>query len=304
MIKEFKGKNLYQGCAGEIRPHDLKNFDFARGYVVEEKYDGIWINISFDAKGKVRLISRTMKEKSNVQLESLRVYCEERFDLANSNIVGELAFGTQKGTEFAREAGHHKIDVFDILGLNGKSLIKDEIIKRKATLRGLIINRGIDSSWVNLASFDVVKKSADAQKMYDKIVDNGGEGIIVKNPMDMDYRFGKKSPLWYKVKKEVSMDYIIMGYSETESDDFRAKGWIGGLVCGLYEGEDLVKKVTVGSMDFEHREKFSKNKFKYIGKVVEVGGFEVFSSGSMRHPFFKTLRKDKRAEDCIWEVNK
>lgn len=53
-------------------------------------------------------------------------------------------------------------------------------------------------------------------------------------------------------------------------------------------------------MSDDQRLEFGKNGDAYIGKVVEVAGFEVFDSGSMRHPSFVRVRDDKDAKECVW----
>jgi ATP-dependent DNA ligase len=48
------------------------------------------------------------------------------------------------------------------------------------------------------------------------------------------------------------------------------------------------------------RKEISENKKKYIGTVVEINGFEIFKSGSTRHPSFNRFRDDKDSKDCTW----
>jgi len=297
-------KNYYQGCAGAIDPREIMNFDFKQSvYLAEQKYDGIYIQLVFDVNGKLKMISRNMKEKDNEQLESLRIYIEENLKLKDSVIVGELAFSTQAGTEYQKKYGHSKVDVFDILKYKGKELHEENVFARKEMLR--VICENLSGEYVKIAHCEISTEYENfnliVQKMFDDIVRNGGEGVIVKDCNDKDYIFGGKSKLWYKIKKLVSMDYIIVGYEDSESDKYKPKGWIKNIMCGLLEDGVLVEKVRVGSMTEEIRQEISENRTKYLGTVVEVHGFEIFKSGSIRHPSFLRFRDDKDTKDCTWE---
>lgn len=291
--------NFYQGCAGKISPFAIEDFDY-RNCVIEEKFDGIWCEVRYDSKSKVRLISRNGKSKDNEQLQSLIEYLEN-FELRDTSLIGELMFSSQRGTEYAKRYGHHKIFLFDVVKYRGHLVAGSEnILNRKQLLSDLI--KDADKTWVENGWWLHGKnvKAEKIKKLYEKVVAEGGEGLIVKDIEDNEYRYGGKSPYWYKIKKHVTMDYVIMGFSNTNSADFMAKGWIGGIVGGLFVNKELVKKVIVGSMTFEWREELSKNSHKYIGKVMEVGGFEIFKSGSIRHPYFLGIRNDKPAKDCTW----
>lgn len=303
-------KNYYQGLKSEIDPDEIENFSFTRGFVVEEKYDGIWCNHAFDEKGKVTLISRNMKEKENAQLVSLREYMADTFKIKNTCLAGELAFSTQAGTDYARKHGHHKTDLFDITVLKSKEIVTAKsLIERKEILHELFVKANPDPLWVVESPWKILTDASEVRALFDEVVARGGEGLCVKDPGDRAYRFGAKSPEWFKIKKLKEMDYVVMGYKDTNSADFASRGWIGSVICGLFVGGKLVDKVDVGGMTFQAREYISKNKKKLIGKVVTIRGNEVFKSGSMRHPRlmavdfepFFILRDDKEAKECVWD---
>lgn len=290
----------YQGCAGKINPQKIAEFNFnPEHHIIEEKYDGIWASVEYDKDGVVTLISRPGKKKDNEQLQSLIRYLQN-FGLKNTVLVGELAFGSQAAKEFSNKHGHHKIDLFDILKLKGEELYEYSLVVRKHQLSVLLHTHEADPLWVKNGEWVKAESAKFVQIKYDEVVAQGGEGLIVKDTRDRNYIFGGKSKLWYKIKKLVTMDYVIMGYSPTDSADFAARGWIGGIICGLYQEGELVEKVTLGSMTFQLREMFSKDKHKYIGQVLEVGGNEIFKSGALRHPFYKGLRDDKDPLECVW----
>jgi DNA ligase-1 len=80
------------------------------------------------------------------------------------------------------------------------------------------------------------------------------------------------------------------------------KGRMGAIVCGLYVRRKLVRKISVGGgFTDELREEIWKRCEDYIGRVIEVRGWQVFDSGSLRHPQFVRFRDDKKASDCKWE---
>jgi ATP-dependent DNA ligase len=299
--------NYYQGCDGHIDPREIMEFDFSKSvYLAEQKYDGIYCMLTFDSAGKLTLISRNMKEKTNEQLESLRSYLENYFQLKDSVINGELAFSTQAGTEYQKLFGHSKVDLFDILKYKGKELNTTPLIQRKLLLSSLVKK---DDEYIKLSpyicsTFEDGSIDKDFNKKvlswFNKLVKEGKEGLVIKDMNDTGYECGGKSKLWYKIKKLVSMDYIIMDYEDSESDKYKSKGWIKNIVCGLLVNGELVEKVRVGSMTEPIRKEISENKKKYIGTVVEINGFEIFKSGSTRHPSFNRFRDDKDSKDCTW----
>ena len=296
-------ENFYQGCDGAISPFAISDFDFSKGeYIAEQKYDGIWVNCHFDKDGKVTLWSRNVKEKDNKQLVSLREHLQEKLKLKDSVLVGELAFSSQAGTDLAKKLGHHKVDLFDVLKVNGRSLLEEKLLLRKGTLRDLLYDGGVDPSFAEMGWYQGVASAGRVEELYKDVVARGGEGLIIKDVNDEQYRLGGRSKLWYKIKKFLTNDYVIIGYTKTNSADFEQRGWIGGVVGGLYVDGKLVNKVTVGSMTFQWREEFSKNGDAYIGKVMEVGGFEIFKSGAMRHPSFIGMRPDKNPQECVWNA--
>ena len=293
--------NYYQGCKGEIDPRHIDQFNFAKGFIIETKYDGHWVAVIKEG-GVCRLVSRNGLVKTNEQLESLRKYAEEEMP-DDSVLVGEMMFGTEAGTREALELGHHKVYIFDILINEGVDLSGESLMERKKFLTQVFKERRFNSDWIDLAPYKIEFCGKKVASYFKKIVDAGGEGVIAKSLTEVEpYKFGGKTKHWYKIKKSTTMDYVIMGYRETNSEEFAKKGWIGAIVCGLYEKGKLVEKVDVGSMDFYTRGLVSKNQQQYIGRVVEVGGNDVTKTGSTRHPFFIRFREDKDPEQCVWPV--
>jgi ATP-dependent DNA ligase len=291
--------NYYQGCGGVIDPRNIDEFDFGKSdYLIEQKYDGIYIQLVFDDEGKLSLVSRNMKVKDNEQLESLRLYLEQNLNLKNSVINGELAFSTQAGTEYQKKYGHSKVDVFDILKFKNEELSTFPLLKRKEILHEIC--EKLNSEYIVEAKYIITKDSKIVKQWFDNIIANGGEGLVIKDLNDTNYVFGGKSNLWYKIKKLIDMDYVIMGYEDSKSEKYGKQGWVKNIICGLYVDGKLKQKVRVGSMTEEIRKEISENKNKYIGTVIEVHGFEIFKSGSIRHPSFSRFRDDKNSEDCVW----
>ncbi len=83
---------------------------------------------------------------------------------------------------------------------------------------------------------------------YDRIVEAGGEGVILKNP-DAPYLSGaRRAKTWYKLKKYITEDVQVVGYTEGQGKYF---GQIGAIIFGhfveaLPTGEDAPAHEHVG----------------------------------------------------------
>lgn len=108
------------------------------------------------------------------------------------------------------------------------------------------------------------------------------EGWMLKNGNLLD---------WYKLKPVLTCDLVI---TDVEWGKNKNLGLIGSLVCSA-EGREIA---NVSGMDDAMREWMTDNLDAIIGKVVEVEYQYVGSKGRLRHPRFKQLRDDKKAEDC------
>lgn len=125
---------------------------------------------------------------------------------------------------------------------------------------------------------------------YDDIVNNGGEGVILKNPSSV-YKF-KKSKEWLKMKPKDTYDGVIVEV-KSHSKDSDQLGSV--FVKGEYDNKPF--SVWVGSgFTEEQRIEWWTNKDSLIGKTIEIEANEFIvgkDGNSLRFPRCKCIRLDK-----------
>ena len=141
--------------------------------------------------------------------------------------------------------------------------------------------------------------SARAWQEFLKVYNRGGEGLVLKE-ITGKYKIGGQSGNMYKIKKYLTKDYVCIGFEESDAPTYKAKGMkVAALKCGLYVDGELKYITQTSGFPFELRKEFSDHPEKYIGKVVELGGFEIFKSGAMRHSMLLRFRDDRQPEECV-----
>lgn len=137
-----------------------------------------------------------------------------------------------------------KYFVFDILYLNGKSLIDTPLTERREILKK-ILKKGE----ILQLSENIQAETPDQLKEYYEIAkEDQLEGLIVKNPND-PYQAGARSFSWIKIKKadqkllEDSVDVVVLGYYAGKG--VRNKFGIGGFLVGVYDdASETFKSIT------------------------------------------------------------
>ncbi len=145
-----------------------------------------------------------------------------------------------------------KYIVFDILYLNGKSLIDLPLTERKKIL-AKVIKKG---EVVIANDYFPVTLPAQVTSIFVEAKDHNLEGLVIKNP-NKGYEAGARSFAWVKLKRiesgEIvqgaadSVDCVIMGYNIGKGA--RAEFGLGAFLAGVYDEKTLsFKSVTkVGS---------------------------------------------------------
>lgn len=133
---------------------------------------------------------------------------------------------------------------------------------------------------------------------YERIVTQGGEGAMLKNPNSL-YLPGKRSAnTWYKVKKFDTFDAYVIGFDQGQG---KYSDLIGAIVCRTQDG----MTVRCSGMTDDERIKITVRQERIIREqwVLEVKYFGL-TAGTPRHPQFLRWRKDKPASECWWEQPK
>ncbi len=103
-----------------------------------------------------------------------------------------------------------------------------------------------------------------------------------------------------RMKKRVTMEYILMRVEESTADKYKAGGYAKALVGGLFENGKLVEKVSISGLTDTQRRDFFMRRKVLVGSVFEASGKGIFKSGALRHPSFERMRSDKEPEECTW----
>jgi len=229
------------------------------------------------------------------------------------------------GVEEASTEVPLKFFVFDILYLDGKSLITLPLSERRKILSQVVKKK--ESGVLVLDDYLVTESAEEVRKYHQRQLAKGLEGAMVKK-LEGQYLPGRQDFNWVKFKESEdsqakladTLDLIVMGYYQGRGK--RAKFGLGAFLGGIRVGAQImtIAKVGTGLSDEQFAELFGKlEKVRSKGKhkdyqvskvltpdvwvepevVVEVAADEVTRSSAhtagvaLRFPRLVKFRDDK-----------
>lgn len=308
----------------------------------EKKYDGFRMMINKDEKGEIKIFTRRLDNVTK-QFPDAAKYAKENVN-AKTFIIDCEAVGydpkTKKYRPFQDISQRIKrkydieklekelpieLNIFDIIYYNGISLINEPFKKRRELIEKIIkpINYKI-----RLAEQIITSEKEEAEKFYQKALDDGQEGVMAKS-LVAGYKPGARVGYAVKLKPEANdFDLIITG---AEYGTGKRAGWLTSydVSCRDSEGNLLeIGKVSTGLKEkpeeglsfVEMTKKLKKIIIEEKGRHVKVRPEIVvtvryqniqksptYTSGyALRFPRIKMLRPDRGVNDIatLREVEK
>src|SRR2546426_2087176 len=294
--------------------------------VYEPKYDGIRAIAEVGGR-PVRLWSRLGNEKTH-QFPEIATALEKWARRLKEPVVldGEIVALDSKGepTGFQQLQGRiHLSDVddggavggervafiaFDLLREGRRDLRDRPLTERREELERIF---GRTNSPILRISAQVRGKG---RILYEQALAHGWEGLIAKHA-DSQYKSGKRTPDWRKLKIVHEQEFVVGGWTEPR----QSRAYFGALLLGVYDKGVLVYAGHTGT-GFNERELAEVMKvlkpletrecpFKAQPKtnerphwvrpelVAQIKFTEWTADGKLRHPVYLGLRDDKKPED-------
>ncbi|HRE81836.1 MAG TPA: non-homologous end-joining DNA ligase [Opitutaceae bacterium] len=299
---------------------------------VPSSADGEWIGeIKFDGyralavlnHGKVQLWSRNHKPLDYPEvtppLKSLR--CKTAVidgEIVALDAEGRSHFQTLQGRDLG-ERPTIVLYAFDLLHLNGTSLVNEPLPFRRKALEALIKkpSRTLQLSPI----FDVSPADLLAAAKQ-----QGLEGIILKHRESL-YEVGRRSGSWLKIKNLNEQEFVIGGFTPPQN----SRQHFGALLVGYYQSGKLLYAGKVGTgftgtmlrnlherfqplttetcpfanLPLDHRSRFGQGMTRSVMRTVtwlkpklvaQIKFAEWTEENLLRQPVFLGLRKDKAAK--------
>src|SRR4051812_2470565 len=292
----------------------------------EVKWDGVRALVAVDG-GRLTITSRNGNDvtASYPELRALGLQLGSRQVLLDGEIVafnaeGRSDFGLlqarmhvgKPGTALLRTTPVQLL-LFDVLHLEGTSLLDKTYDERRAALEGLELQ---GEHWSVPPAF-----AGGGQALLDATREQGLEGIVAKR-RDTKYLPGRRSDCWLKVKHIRRTSAVIAGWKPGEGG--RA-GRIGSLLLGVQGPKGLEYAGHVGtgftaatlSMLGDKLEPLRRPDSPFATAVprmyakdavwvepqlvAEVDYTEWTKDGRLRHPSYKGLRADYDPKDVVRE---
>ena len=302
-------------------------------WIFEPKWDGVR-TLAFCDIDKTLLMSRNKNDVTGTYPEFARLH--DRLVCIDAVVDGEIVAMSKGRPSFERlqsrinlqnprdiERVAKQIPVtfiaFDLLYLDGKSLLKLPIEERKELLDELVV---VDD---NVLVSTYVQGQGKA--LYDAASEQKLEGIVAKK-LGCPYRPGRKGREWLKVKTTHEAELVIGGWSRGEGS--RSKSF-GSLLVGAYDDEGLrfvgavgtgFSEKTISSLVPMLKERqIEEMPFVIDPRKTPMGSFgrpirepqwvkpelvckvefrELTSTGKLRAPSFKGLDPSKLPEECTY----
>jgi bifunctional non-homologous end joining protein LigD len=306
-----------------------EHFGSQDGWAFEMKWDGVR-TIAYVAGGRVQLLSRKGRDDSAAYFDVVGDLAA--LDVTTAILDGEVVvtdstgrpdFGLLQGRinltrpadiERAAKTWPAQLMIFDLLELNGESMIKKTYDERRAALEALVQPR--KGSRIQVPPiFDGDLHAAKAISEELRL-----EGIVAKRRSSV-YLPGRRSQTWLKIKNKLMQEVVIGGWRPGQG---RRDGGVGSLLMGVPTPDGLRYVGRVGSgfndrmldelqallapldrkttpLTEVPREDARDARWVTPSLVGEVSYSELTGPGRLRHPVWRGLRPDKSADEVVWE---
>jgi bifunctional non-homologous end joining protein LigD len=311
-----------------MKPRLVQTPPTAGDWIYELKFDGIRL-IAVRTGKKVSLLSRNKNELAGRFPEIVEAV--KSLPARECVIDGEVVALDEEGRSSfqllqARDMEGRKSPVyfyaFDLLQLDGKSLIGLPLEARKNVLEKLCADAGDPIRYSGVIG-------GDAKALLDEVKQRGLEGIVGKQRTSV-YEPGRRSGAWIKLKCANKQEFVIGGYTPPQG----SRKHFGAILVGYYENKGLVFAGKVGTgfttewLSVLHKKFRSEErsdcpfvdlpskqngqwvqgitpsimrKMHWVNPVFvcEIKFAEWTRDGKLRAPVFLGLREDKKAGDVV-----
>lgn len=285
-------------------------------WAFEGKFDGYRMLVEVD-HGTLCLQTRSGRDVTREfpQLQPLAETLAEHDVVLDGEVVALDSRGVPSFTEMQNRARASRIEfwAFDILRLDGRSLVRVKYRDRRRLLEtlaagtGLIVPPLLDGDGPDALAYSRKRK---------------WEGVVAKK-WDSTYQPGRRASTWIKDKNWNTQEAVIGGWRKGEGG--RSSG-IGALLLGIPENGGLrfIGRVGTGftEKDLEslkavlaplHTDRspfdpalprLEARDVTYVRPelVGEVRYGEMTPDGRLRHPSWRGLRPDKSPDEVVMEV--
>ena len=264
-------------AAAERLPDAQSIVDRLGTCVSQPKLDGFRLQVHVTKSGddvSVFFFSRNLHDMS-AMFPELR-HCFEQLPVDSVVFEGEAIAQHPETGEFLpfqetiKRKRKHDVDdmaasvpltlyIFDVLFLNGVSLLEESHEERRRQLAQLFINNSDER--VQVIDEKIVTAANQLSFYFDEAMSHGLEGLVVKK-ITASYQPGKRNFNWIKLKREEdgslhdTLDCVILGYYFGTGK--RTKFGIGALLVGVYNPEsdafETIAKIGTGLTDEQWRE--------------------------------------------------
>uniref|UniRef100_A0A671URE0 DNA ligase n=1 Tax=Sparus aurata TaxID=8175 RepID=A0A671URE0_SPAAU len=259
----------------------MKRFDEAT-FTCEYKYDGERAQIHILESGEVRIFSRNQEDNTSKYPDIISRIPKVKKDSVVSCVLDAEAVAWDREKKQIQpfqvlttrkrkdvDASEIKVQVcvyaFDLLYLNGKSLVRQPLCRRRALLKESFSE--VEGEFVFARSIDSDNTDTIAEFLEQSVRDSC-EGLMVKTlEKDATYEIAKRSHNWLKLKKDYlegvgdTVDLCVIGAYLGKG---KRTGTYGGFLLACYDEENeefqSVCKIGTGfkDEDLEQHYKFLK----------------------------------------------
>ena len=296
--------------------------------VYEPKYDGIRAIAEVEPGGGVRLWSRLGNEKTRQFPEVATALAKWAKRLKAPVILdGEIVAldGNGEPTGFQQLQGRIHLSAvderspgagrvayiaFDILREGGTDLRDRPLTERRKVLERLFARTGSPLLRISTAV------RGDGRALHEEALERGWEGLIAKRA-DSQYKSGKRTPDWRKLKIVHEQEFVIGGWTEPR----QTRAYFGALLLGVYDPDrkclvytghtgtgfnekelarlmKLLKPLETDESPFCERVKTNERAHWVQPELVaQIKFTEWTADGKLRHPVYLGLRDDKKPQD-------